>query len=481
MAKRPKRDYRATREGGGETLNVAMDEIDGQSVEVIGISRPGKLSAIDEARVQKIERRIDSGARRVSEVMTADERDWLESIGAEAKVRFALKDGTKVLTKNPVNGGTLAALAKKDKPKPTLADDLLATQSRTIIDRATNDRAKALLRNPNTKRLVLTENAAIRIGEAIRAYPEMLVDHGWFARTPFPVCWIELPAPAFHEAIVPGIGTDAQDDRVGYLFDGDRVYVGASNSKEKGADFSPMVYHLHQPNSLAEQLRLTEMLKVSRMQLDNFYWGATMAESLPNDVLKGLRTQHGFSMAVDERYRDKISGADWLGFSAGEVRNLIGLLLMLNQPSNVVRFDDVERRKQMTIRGTRVLMAHSVVTISLDKRSKPDRLLRKPVGTHASPRWHNVMDHWCNDKVARTKGYSLDDPKTHGRGDHAHLWDKEEGENGSLIATCAICGGRRWRRFMRNGRGDRSKGTISQERVVVTGEDHVRSGIVEAA
>ena len=30
------------------------------------------------------------------------------------------------------------------------------------------DRAKALLRNPNTKRLVLTENAAIRIGEAIR-------------------------------------------------------------------------------------------------------------------------------------------------------------------------------------------------------------------------------------------------------------------------------------------------------------------------
>lgn len=358
----------------------------------------------------------------------------------------------------------------REKPKSTLADDLLNTKTRSLISAAAHDRARYALNRAKLDGniFVLTESAAVKIGEAIRAYPEMLVEHGWFARTPFPTCWIEIPAPPFHEAIVPGTGTPEQDERVGYLFHNDTVYVGASNGKADGADFSPLVYNLHTPNTLEEQLEQAQTMKVSRMQLDNFYWGKTMSEGLDRATLRGLRDQHGFSIQCDERFRGKFEGADWLGFSAGEVRNIIGLLLMINQPSGVLHTTAMPRRKTMTIRGTRVLMAHSVVTLNLDRRSKPSRLLQRPAGSHASPRWHEVMNHWCNDSVARTRGHSLDDPKTHGRGDHAHVWEKDDEK---LVATCTICGGRRWRREMANGRGDRSKGTISQLRIVSTNMD----------
>jgi hypothetical protein len=363
------------------------------------------------------------------------------------------------------------------KPKPTLADELLHAKGRTIIDQYTHDRARSLLTKARNERhiFVLTDNASRKIGEAIRAYPEMLVEHGWFARTPFDTCFIELSARDFHDAIIPGYQSPlggAQDDRVGYLFHNGEVYVGASNTEERGADFSPLVYNLHTPNTLAEQIQQADDLNVSRAQLDNFYWGATMAENLDRDTLRGLRAQHGFRVACDPRYKGRVKGEEWLGFSAGEVRNIIGLLLMMNQPSGVIRSDEVGHRKIMTAKGNRVLMAHNVVSLNLDRRSKPDRLLRKPVGSHASPRWHEVIDHWCNDRTARENGFSLDDPKTHGRGTHAHLWDKVTTDDGKLIATCAICGGRRWRRKM-NGRGDRSKGTIAQERLITTDADRL--------
>ena len=445
-----------------ETTTVSMDEIDPDTVEIMGIRRPDGwgLPLTDEARIQTIERRIASGARRVWDVMSPEERAWLESIGAEAEVRFQLRSGKK-------ESGLLGKMKKhKDKPIPTLADDLLATKSRTLIEASVNDKAKHLLRS--AKRFVLTEEAAIKIGEAIRAYPEMLVEHGWFARTPFETCWIEFPSRNFHEAIVPGSSTPDADDRVGYLFHGDMAFVGASNGNENGADCSPLVYHLHQPDSLEKQLQHCQTMQVSRAQLDNFYWGRTMAENLPHHVLKGLRAQHGFSVVCEERYRGAIKGADWLGFSAGEVRNIIGLLLMINQPSGVIRTTDVAHRRVVGKRGTRVLMGHSIVTLNLDRRSKPDRLLRRPHGSHASPRWHEVVDHWCNDEKARTLGYSADDPKTFGRGTHAHVWEKDDAK---LVATCSICGGRRWRRRMKNGRGDRSRGTIGQTRVVITNEN----------
>lgn len=355
---------------------------------------------------------------------------------------------------------------KKDRPVPTLADDILVSTAKSIVNPKVTERVRSILRLNTTKRFVLTEEAATLVGRAIRKCPEMLVQQGWFARAPFPNCWIEIPSVAFHEAIIPGSSSPNADDRVGYLFTDDgAVYVGASGPE--GADISPLVYQPHGGFTPDEQNRICAQLDVTTAQLDNFYWGATMTAELDSQTRRDFRQQHKFSVEVAPQFRNRIRGEKWLGFSAGEVRNIIGLLLMLNQPSGIVQSSEVARRKMMTHRGSRVLLNHSVVTLHLGKRDLPS-LFRRPRTTHGAPRWHEVMDHWCNDRVARQNGHSEDDVRTHGRGDHAHSWEPDDRADGRLSATCSICGGKRWRRSLKNGRGDRSYGTIVQDRIVAS-------------
>ena len=354
------------------------------------------------------------------------------------------------------------------KPKTILADEILFSKEAGLLHRKTDNYVRNLLRNNDTKRFVLTESAAIKVATAIRQYPEMLVEQGIFARTPFERCWIEFPSEQYHTILAPNQINSGVDAKVGYLFDGDRVYIGAGDGIDS-ISLSPLIVHLHHPLSMREEIRLAEELKLSRAQLDNFYWGGTMLDILSWDIRRGLRSQHGFSIDLRDDFKGKVSGDDFLRFTAGEVRNIIGLLLMINQPSSILRTETIDRRKTMSHKGARVLMGHSIITLNLDKRSRPDRLFRPPHSVHASPRWHEVANHWCNDKVARTKGYSIDDTKTMRGIGHAHEWVQDE--DGSLKFTCKICGGRRWRRIMKNGRGDRSRGIITQERIVKTDQD----------
>lgn len=434
----------ATRISDGKVVKINPGDIN-DDADIIGLDRMGQtLSLLDEAFVQTIERRILAGARKRHEIMTDEEGNRLADLGIEVKIVFSRNEPPVVFTN-------------------TLADDLIFTTDKyAVIDKKLEAKIKAKVRG--AQRFVLTESAAVKVAEAIRAYPEMLVEHGVFARTPFETCWIEMPSQKFHDTIVPGSSAESSsaDLRVGYLFDGDEVYVAAQ--RDDVAAISPLVIHLHQPMSINQQLRMAERLHLSRAALDNFYWGATMASDLPLETKRGLRGQHGFSLMVQERFRDTFKGEDFLRFTAGEIRNVIGLLLMINQPSNILRQEQVAHRRTMTKKGTRVLMGHSVITLHLDKRSRPDRILRAQSFGHRSPKWHPVSNHWCHDKIARAKGHNIDDPKTYGRGDHAHEW--EQAQDGSLRFTCKICGGKRWRRIMKNGRGDRSKGVVTQSRIV---------------
>ena len=432
----------------GQRVNIERDDIDENSILVREIVPTKPLSLSDQAFVETINRRILAGASRPRDVMTVEEGEHLEAIGVEIKIEF--EKVKKAFT-------------------TTLADDMVfSTDKNSLLESKLEKYVRAKIRG--TRKFVLTESAAVKVGEAIHNYPEMLVEQGVFARTPFESCWIEFPSRAFHEAVVPGSASQESDERVGYLFDGDRVYICAQSGDGIGA-ISPLVIDLHTPMTMRKQLDVAEELSLTRYQLDNFYWGQTMADALPSDIRRGLRSQHSFSMKVAEKYRGKIAGDEFLRFTAGEVRNIIGILLMINQPGSVLKTQEIGHQRMMTKKGSRVLMGHSVVTLNLDGRSRPDRLLRAPRGHHAAPRWHEVRNHWCNDRVARTKGYSLDDPKTHGRGNHAHQWVQDD--NGELRFTCSVCGGRRWRRVMKNGRGDKSRGIISQDRIVKTSEDQV--------
>ncbi len=351
----------------------------------------------------------------------------------------------------------------KDRPRPTLADDLIFLSKPLLVEPKIHQKIVELARG--AKKFVLTEDAARKVAEAIQRYPEMLVEQGVFARTPFETCWIEFPSIPLHEVFDPNSIGPSNDTRVGYLFHGDHVYVVAQNEMEGPVPaVNPIAYHLHHPLTLRQQVDLASTFGISRMQLDPLLWGVT-ANNLDLATLRGLRDQHAVKLIIRNEHRPNMAGfPDLASTFSGELRNILGILLMINQPSGVLRTDDVERRRTTTHKGNRVLMSHSVITINLDGRSRPDRLLRPPHSTHASPRWHEVMDHWCNDRLARSRGHSLDDPKTLGHGDHAHDWEQGTG----LRFTCRVCGGRRWRRKMK-GRGDKSRGMISQERIIKSG------------
>ncbi len=432
----------------GKTVAIPTGNIKRNSLRIVGVKPTAALSSDDAAFVADIQRRVRHGAKRMNDVMTAKEVARLEELDVDMQVIFETNS----------------------EFVPTLADEMLfhSPTSLQILDTRNLHRATSLLRS--AQRFVLTEEAAIKVAKAIHDYPEMLVDHGVFARTPFDTCWIEFPSHQFHEMIVPGSSSPDSDTRVGYLFHNESVYVAAENADgAQEASWMPLVYHMHKPLSLEQEQALANRLNITRMQLDNFYWGGTMSQNLSRDYLRALRAQHGVSIRVNELYEGLFTGQDWLKTCAGEMRNIIGLLLMMNQP-NILRMDSVKaRRRPMSSKGPLALMSHSIITINLDGRSKPSRILRKPEGTHASPRWHNVIDHWCNDKVSRTTGYSIDDPRTyteHALLGHAHEW--EQAEDGSLRFTCKLCGGRRWRRKYKEGRGDKSRGMVSQDRIIKT-------------
>ena len=419
--------------------------------------RTRPLNLLDELFVKSIEDRFDAyGFKDFSALSIKDFND----LTSEEKTKLKALDIEVYLPKSTVE--------VEPEFTTTLADDMLFRSRRhaRVADPKMIDRCSSLLRG--AQRFVLTEEAAIKVGEAIHSYPEMLVEQGIFARTPFDTCWIEMPSRKFHETIVPGSSSPTADHRVGYLFHNETVYVAAQISDT--GDWSPMCYHLHRPLSLKQELELSEKLNVSRMQLDAFYWGGTMMQNLPHHIMRQMRNQHGVSVHAHPTLNNKFDGDQWLKMCAGEVRNIIGLLLMMNQPSSIVRSTAVGHRRKMTSKGTRVLMAHSVITINLDKRSKPSRLLRRPEGTHASPKWHQVINHWCNDKISRKTGYSIDDPKTYQGRElldlHAHDWEMVDEE--TLRFRCKVCGGRRWRRKYPNGRGDKSRGIVSQDRIIKT-------------
>ncbi len=289
----------------------------------------------------------------------------------------------------------------------------------------------------------------------------MLVDHGQFARAPFETCWIEFPAPDFHEMLNHQVG---EDDRVGYLFHGDHVYVGSSTS-DKRSNIIPVRYNLHQPMAFHDEIALSEKLGISRMFLDDFYWGRTFSENFTQPMKRALRSQHSFYLHVEENRYKSINSENVLFGMAGELRNILGILLMINQPRNIL--DIVERlpRKTMTHRGYRNLVSHSVVEINLDDRDlRPLMRVERPHGTHAAPRWHQVRGHYCHDR----------DTKIYGEIGCVHVWKEIK----PLNWECDVCGGRRWWRKACE-RGDKSLGLIEQNRVVSTNNDAIPKAIRE--
>ena len=347
------------------------------------------------------------------------------------------------------------------KPVPTLADALIHSQisygTTTSHDTMPDNLRTALnFRLREAKRFVMTEDAGIKIGEAIRSYPDMLAHHGQFAIPPFENCWIELPSRGFHNAVVPGsddlidrTGDTSYDSRVGYLFSNNTVYVGAQRP-DGDADFSMIAVDLNTPSSFEQELEIAESLGVSRLSLDSLYWGVTMEKTLSLDIKRMMRAQHSIRLLMKPELskviRQKNLGPDFIHGCAGEVRNIIGILLMLNQPKHIRYIGHKENYRGVTHHGTKLYLGHSIIEIDLDRKPLTV-ILGRPQGTHASPREHDVVGNFAHRGVQ------------HGC---EHDWIAEDDRHWE----CSKCHGKRWWRAGHK-RGDASKGVVTQERKII--------------
>lgn len=339
------------------------------------------------------------------------------------------------------------------KALPSLADTLFhAAPEGMLPTMSRNLRTSLNFRLREAKRFVLTEQAATKVGEAIASYPEMLVHHGQFAIPPFDNCWIEFPSLGFHNAIVPNSRkrvTEDTDVRVGYLFTGNSVYVGASRSDGEGT-FSPFAIDLNRPSSFEQEKDFVERLGVSRLRLDELYWGVSMAKNLDRSMVRSFRAQHSIRLLMEEglqhALRSKGLADDFIHGCAGEVRNVVGLLLMLNQPKHIRYIGEKPTTRGVTHRGTRTYLGHSVIEVDLNRKPLTV-LLGRPQGTHATPRQHDVVGHFAHTGL---------------RALCEHFWQADDDRHW----TCANCGGKRWWRAGHK-RGDASKGIVTQERKLV--------------
>lgn len=337
----------------------------------------------------------------------------------------------------------------KPKRKPLLVDEFIASPLTNLLRGPDGNHMRAVRDHLiEAKKFVLDDKAAVYAAEMIRDYPIAIARDQEFAIPPFPRMYIELPYQAFFKTI-NGQDTDTDGDTdVGYFIDGPRAYVlSRASSFKDGSNIAPMVmpvrYRLNEPLDIKEELALCENFNVSRMGLDVFYWGS-VTPKVRNDphIFHALRENHGAELW----YGSDIDMKQMFGYlyksAAGDLRNVLALILFLNRTSQLRIEDNIGFHRTLIHNKPMVMTKHSVVKIKLD----PKPMLKRIYGTGSAwRRRHDVRGHFCHDKDAREAAHHPD----------GHVWS----EYGVNQWRCMNCAGRKWWRKVCS-RGSRDKGNV---------------------
>lgn len=410
---------------------------------------PTELSPADAARIDSITAAISTG--KVMNLKSSGDIDWLEANNLQ--LRLAM-DGKPARNMNAATVWEALKYAEAEvkrmtKRELTLADLAVAGKSSKFIsERTQRDIRRAI---SEAQKFVLTPEASKRVGEAMATFPEYLVTNSQFAIPPHEVCWIEYDCRALQEAAVPGSMTPMADDRAGYLFFKGHVYT--VSSKDGESQISPLYYTLNEEMTPQRKKEIIEILGITRDELPALSWGHSMAKRLSARFRSGLIRKHSVGHMLVPEHRDILKGqANHLN---SEIRNIIGLLLMINQPSKTIYLNGVARERKVTAKGMKMFMAHNVVTIAFD--AAPKLLLRasKKARDAWKVRWHEVRGHFVRDRTAKEAKCD------HGGGES---WVQLEPRRWE----CSQCGGKRsWREY-KNGRGDSSIGVSLHHHVIET-------------
>jgi hypothetical protein len=367
-------------------------------------------------------------------------------------------------------------MAKTAKAEPTLADRFIHSNPAKMLSPVpVKSLRKLQARTRGAEKFVFDEDATRRVGEVLRDVPELLIEQMEFARAPFDVTWIEYSGDIMKSTIT-GYPIDHNDPTrdiwVGVLVDHNRVNVISLNAWNLRTDQAgetigvlPFAYHLQTVWPLEDQLRFCEALHTSRAGIDAWFWGSTynrLHELGRADSIRALRATTMAEMldrrllleggGIDARTASKLIAA-----SAGDLKNVVALLLMLNQP-RATRYVRVPERRGWVAHKPKPFMAYHHVNMTLAPREQIV-LLREGLGSGELRRRHRVRGHYCHDETAR---------------DYAriagciHEWVPCDAEwtpaPGMAIDErehwrCRVCDGKRWWRESHE-RGDASKGFV---------------------
>jgi hypothetical protein len=362
----------------------------------------------------------------------------------------------------------------KAKAEPTLADNFVHWNPAKMLSPIPQKMIRRLqARARIAEKFVFDAEATQRVGDVLREVPELLIEQIEFARAPFDVTWIEYSGDAM-KAAVTGEPIDhndpTRDIRVGVLVDHNRVNVVSLNAWNLRTDragmsigIMPFAYHLQTEWPLAEQIRFCDALHMTRMGIDAWFWGSCANKFIAAkqyDLMRALRATT-MAEALDPRIRD--GGLDprtahtLVESSAGDLKNVVALLLMLNQPS-ATQYVRVPERRGWVAHKPKPFMAYHNVKMTLAPREQIV-LLREGVGSGELRRRHRVRGHYCHDQTAR---------------DYAriagciHEWvacDAEWTPAPRMAIDerehwrCRVCDGKRWWRASHE-RGDAGKGFV---------------------
>ena len=160
-----------------------------------------------------------------------------------------------------------------------------------------------------------------------------------------------------------------------------------------------------------------------------------MFEFVDGDDRRAFRANHSMRFEhakdADPELVDRLAKFVF-GQCAGDLRNVIALLLFLNRTSAERVERDVESRPAMVRRKPSTLLKHTVISLRLNPIPK----IRAAFGVGSAwRREHDVRGHFCHDERARTSWCVT--------GTSTHDWS-EQARSQSRQWRCLKCGGLRW-------------------------------------
>jgi hypothetical protein len=316
---------------------------------------------------------------------------------------------------------------------------------------------------PRARSFVFSDAASTWVGGFIRDCEDLILTHQQFAIPPYPTTYLEFNCRLAYEALgrpqSTARGSPFEDDRVGYLLDAGRWWT-FSRQRDGKSGIGPLVY------TDGPDVQQWWPLRDRRgPDIEPHVWAklacflGSSIHAMPSEAVRqALHARFGIGAAIANGAIYKQT--DTYTHSMGDGRNILALLLLLNQPKAFTLSPNQPR--PLIQRGKRVVFtAHHTVEIRLGAKPAPMRRLFHAYSDRHMP-WHEVMGHFVHRHIA--PGCT-------------HAWPIEPEERAEGEPTrwrCRLCGGLRTWRTYPSGHGSPREGVVTKDYAVKAPDENER-------